>query len=107
MADTCDWPYGQTDLFQMKIYTLAANWSDVSGIYIFARQSDEGWYPIYVGQADSFKARLTKNHEHWDDAIRGGATHIHARSVSKQDERDRLEKELIHSLQPALNTQHR
>lgn len=106
MADTCDWPYSKTQTHQFKVYNLdGTNWADVGGLYIFAKLDKNGWWPIYIGQTLSFKTRLTEDHEHWNDAIREGATHIHACSVGKQAERDRLEKALIAHLQPPVNVQ--
>ena len=61
---------------------------------------------LYVGKTDDF-AKRPATHERLDEAVRLGATHIHARVVPLQADRDRIEKTLILSLQPPLNTQHR
>lgn len=82
-----------------------ANWNEVSGIYIMAkRQLNGSWHPLYIGQAKSFKDRLS-NHEQWPSARRLGATHILAAVVGRQEDRDRIERDLIQSTQPQLNTQ--
>ncbi|MDP5239910.1 hypothetical protein Q9Q94_10220 [Uliginosibacterium sp. 31-16] len=81
------------------------NWNDVGGIYIMAKkQPSGGWHPFYIGQAKSLKDRLS-NHEQWPSARRLGATHILAAVVGQQAERDRIERDLIQSTQPQLNTQ--
>ena len=82
-----------------------AGWNDVSGIYIFAGlNSQNQWVPLYVGQAGSFKDRLPQ-HEQWEPSVKLGATHVHAKLVPKQDDRNNLEQILIKKYQPKLNTQ--
>ncbi|NQV29533.1 MAG: GIY-YIG nuclease family protein [Candidatus Marinimicrobia bacterium] len=49
---------------------------------------------LYIGKAESFKSRLD-NHERWDDAVRAGATHIHAMVVATESERRQIEALLI------------
>ena len=85
------------------------NWNDVPGVYIFAGTSADGrwWQAKYVGQTTSFETRLglgNINHERWPEAIRQGATHIHARVVQNEIERRSLESMLIESYNPPLNT---
>ncbi|MCY4129037.1 MAG: hypothetical protein OXG15_07320 [Gammaproteobacteria bacterium] len=85
------------------------NWNDVPGIYIFAGKSADGrwWRAKYVGQTSSFIARLgpgLNNHERWPEAIRGGATHVHARVVQNELERRSLELMLIETYNPPLNS---
>lgn len=80
-------------------------WNDVAGIYIFAAITpDYKWKAIYIGQAQSFKDRLT-NHENWDSAVRLGASHIHAMVVPLAANRDSIEAQLIAYYQPPLNVQ--
>lgn len=84
------------------------NWNDVPGIYIFAGMSADGrwWRAKYVGQTSSFITRLgpeLNNHERWPEAIREGATHVHARVVQNQIERRSLELMLIETYNPPLN----
>ena len=90
---------------EFNIYTTNTTWNDVAGIYIFTMvNKDNFWIPLYIGQADSFKNRLS-DHNKWDAAKRLGMTHVHAKSVGKQTDRDAIEKELIKKYQPTLNTQ--
>ncbi len=90
---------------EFSIHQHSANWSDTAGIYIFCGiNSQNQWVPFYIGQTDSFSNRLP-SHEQWEPARNLGATHVHARSVSQQSQRDNLEKQLIQSFQPRLNTQ--
>jgi len=80
-------------------------WNDVGGIYIFTGLNNSGrWVAVYIGKAQSFKARFA-NHEVWDEAARLGATHIHAMVVPLEANRVAIEAELIRAYQPQLNTQ--
>ncbi len=84
------------------------NWNDVPGVYIFAGMSPDGrwWQAKYVGQTKSFKTRLgpnDNNHERWQEALRQGVTHIHARVVHDDVERRSLEVMLIETYNPPMN----
>jgi excinuclease UvrABC nuclease subunit len=91
--------------YGFDVYAPNTKWNDVPGIYIFAGPNASGrWRAYYIGQAASFKDRLA-DHENWNEAVRLGATHIHARVVQQQASRDTIEAELIEAYQPALNVQ--
>ncbi len=91
--------------YEFGVYAPNTSWNDNSGIYIFTGINQNGrWEALYIGQALSFKNRLA-NHDQWNAAARLGATHVHARVVSLQANRDAIEAELIRSYQPRLNTQ--
>ena len=62
------------------------------------------WEAKYIGQTQSFKDRL-QNHDQWNAAVRLGATHVHARAVSLQSDRDAIEGQLLRAFQPPLNIQ--
>ncbi len=81
-------------------------WNDVGGIYIFTglNAAKNAWIAYYIGQTDSFSNRLP-SHERWDEAVRKGATEIHARVEKDARKRDSMEAELIQRFQPPLNTQ--
>lgn len=94
----CNWSN-----YEFDIHQHSANWNDVAGIYIFAgRNLQNQWVPLYIGQASSLRNRLP-NHERWMDAVRKGATHVHAKAVHAQQDRDNLEGLLIRTYQPTLN----
>ncbi len=88
-----------------SVHNHEANWADVPGIYIFSgfNQQRQQWIPLYIGQAESFKNRLS-SHERWAEARKHGATHVHAMRLTQQTERNNVEKQLIQSFQPRLNT---
>jgi excinuclease UvrABC nuclease subunit len=80
-----------------------AAWNDVPGIYIFCGiNAQNQWAPLYIGQAESFAARLP-THERWQEATQLGATHVHAIVVPQANTRQALEAQLIQAYQPRLN----
>ena len=91
--------------YEFTVYSPSTSWNEIGGIYIFAGKNSEGnWVAKYIGKAQSFADRLP-GHERWDEAVKLGATHIHARTVSTEVDRDKIEGELIKKYQPPLNTQ--
>ena len=91
--------------YEFTVYVPDTTWNDVAGVYIFCGVNAQNqWVALYIGQADSFRDRLS-SHEQWDTARRQGATHIHALMVAQSAERDAIERALIHAYQPRLNTQ--
>lgn len=101
-----NWYIENGSALQFEVYGRNVGWNDVPGLYIFSCQTVNGWRPLYVGQAKSFKERLP-NHERMDEACRLGATHIHAKVVKEKLLRDKWERLLIQNLNPPLNVQHR
>ncbi|HUI92691.1 MAG TPA: hypothetical protein VLX68_10625 [Chitinivibrionales bacterium] len=101
----CSWPYNKQQSISFSIYGLNTEWNNVAGLYIFAYKTSANiWYALYIGQTNDFSVRLP-NHERLNEAIRRGATHIHARVVSLQKDRDYYEEEMIQYLQPPMNDQ--
>ncbi len=90
--------------YTFTVYPHAGtSWNSVAGIYILTGVNRQNqWEPLYIGQCDSFLSRIP-SHERWDEAQALGARHIHALVVSKQEDRDIIEKALIRAYQPPLN----
>lgn len=102
MSETVDW-IGTS----FHVCNPSANWKDAGGVYIFCGlNSNQQWFPVYIGQAESLAARLP-NHERWQEAAKLGATHVHARVVEQAANRDALEQKLIVAFQPKLNTHYK
>ncbi len=101
---TCKWPLGNGQYLEFNIHDSNKNWKAVPGLYIFAFLTKDGWSPLYVGQAEDLSDRLP-GHERLDEAVRLGATHIHAVVVQQASDRNLWEKMLIQNFQPPMNVQ--
>jgi excinuclease UvrABC nuclease subunit len=106
MISKVNWPLGNRESLEFEVYDRNDTWNDVPGLYIFSYVAEGYWRALYVGQAESFRARLP-NHERLPEAVQRGATHIHAMVVPQQSDRDEWERMLIQNLQPPMNVQHR
>ncbi len=90
-------------------YSPNINWPSVGGVYMFSRPTAGRpgvWDVFYIGQTDNFQRRFS-NHERWAEAVRSGVTHILAAAVNTQAARDQLERELIFTVKPPMNDQHK
>jgi len=100
--NTCKWPLVNGQKLEFTIYDSNTGWNQVAGLYIFACPNGDYWSALYVGKTTDFSSRLP-SHERLDEAVRKGATHIHAKVVPQEANRDKWEKMLIDHLQPPLN----
>ena len=90
------------------IHEMHAEWYDVPGIYVFAARSPESpdrRHAKYVGSTGSFRDRFA-DHGKWSDALRLGATHVHALVEREATRRVRIESDLIATYLPPLNDRH-
>ena len=86
------------------IYERDADWNDVPGNYIFAKETSPGtWTAVYVGETMSFKNRPMSNHPETACALRNGATHIHAHTNANAIDRRSEEQDLINRHTPPCN----
>ncbi|MDE0260278.1 MAG: hypothetical protein OXR82_18070 [Gammaproteobacteria bacterium] len=93
--------------YEFGVYDSGTSWRDIGGLYIFTGKTDgKTWEALYIGQTSSFKDRLP-GHPKWSDAVLLGATHIHAKTVTNEKTREKVEQELIEAYQPPLNDQHK
>jgi hypothetical protein len=105
------WRGASGTAYEFEHFKLAAvTFNPVAGVYIFCHQRQDGlWYPIYVGETDNFRRRLSEEfpgHHRLSDISRAGATHICARVVAGGNaERVRIESDLRHGLNPPCNRQ--
>ena len=81
---------------------VGAHWPVDPGLYVFAGEDLGGWFPIYVGQSDSFCKRLP-NHDKWQAATQLGATHVHILPVDDPDTRGLIEYRFYQQFGPPLN----
>jgi hypothetical protein len=90
--------------YQFTIYPIDATLPPLPGVYVYARQEEDGqWTPLYIAQTRDMHQRL-EGHEKLQDAIENGASHIHVNlSASGQAARCTEERDLIARWQPLFN----
>ncbi len=94
--------------FTFNVHPAAAPGPDGPGIYMFTTFNVlANAYTIhYVGQSESVFERLS-SHERWAEARARGMTHVLRLTVENSLQRDEVEKLLIKSINPPMNTIHR
>ena len=91
----CIWTGASGKQYKYTVFALDTKWNDVAGNYIFAKESANGWQPLYFGETVSFRARLVPSHEKLPCAHRNGITHIHAHANANGAARLAEESDLI------------
>jgi hypothetical protein len=104
MAETIIWPGASGKEYKYQIYSIDTAFNDVPGNYIFAKETSPNRYtPIYIGESESLKDRLS-NHDKLPCVQRHGGTHIHAHTTSGgQDIRRAEESDLLTKWDPPCN----
>ena len=101
---TIDWEGASGRTYTYHIYSLDTPFSPVAGNYAFAKETSPGWWrPLYFGQTDDLKDRITSTHHKWACAKRNGMTHIHAHQNPNQSARLDEEQDLIAKWAPVCN----
>lgn len=95
MTAICSWHGVSGWRYDYEVHPVGTPFRAVPGNYIFAKESAEGWVPIYIGESESLGDRCCNAHEKWDAAIRYGATHIHCHVNSDKPSRLAEETDLI------------
>ena len=106
MSEKANWPLGNGQTLAFDVYDRNEGWRNLAGLYIFCCVVNGIWQALYVGQTVSFRDRLP-SHERLDEAVKHGATHVHALVLPGKQDRDLGEQMLIKYLQPPLNDQYR
>ncbi len=95
---TMMWPGKSGTEYKYWIHGMETSFKDEAGNYIFAKETSPGnWTPVYVGETESLKDRLS-NHDKLPCVKRHGGTHIHAhtkpggQSVRRDEEADLIER---------------
>ena len=96
--ETTLWPGASGAQYRYWIHKIGTSFKDSPGNYVFAKKTSPGhWTPIYIGETESLKDRLS-DHEKMPCIKRNGGTHIHAHltcsdaDASRAEESDLLEK---------------
>ena len=88
------------------VYQLSPDLSlhEVGGNYIFAKSRSDGLFdPLYIGQTENLKKRITTSHHRWPCVKILGATHIHAHRNMPSVNRTAEEQDLIKAFRPPCN----
>lgn len=100
---TINWVGQSGKDYKHWIFPLSASFKPVGGNYIFAKETQPGyWSPVYIGQTSDLSERFD-NHHAMVCAKRNGATHIHAYSNDNEKQRLAEEMDLIGHWNPTCN----
>ncbi len=110
MSIQVNWRGQSGNTYTFNLYNIGTFFKSVPGVYIFVKtETDDELSPIYVGEAEDLKDRLTtnlENHHKYDCVMNRGATHICTRTVrGGKEARLDLETDLRQSYQPPCNDQ--
>lgn len=79
---TIKWPGASGSEYKYWIHPIGTSFDDGPGNYIFAKETSPGrWTPVYIGETESLKDRLS-NHEKMPCVRLNGGTHVHAHTSS-------------------------
>ena len=91
-AKTIMWVGASGKKYEYWIYPIGTSFKDSPGNYIFAKETaPDRWTPVYIGETDSLKDRLS-NHEKMPCVKRYGGTHVHAHTGSADEKTRRAEE---------------
>jgi hypothetical protein len=101
---TVSWPGQSGHEYPYEIHPIEASFRPVPGNYIYAMLSEDGsWVPIYIAQTRDMHQRL-EGHVTVNDAIAGGATHVHIHhSTAGPAARCTEEHDLVLRWKPVFN----
>lgn len=98
------WPGASGKEYKYWIEEMDTTFKNESGNYIFAKETSPGrWSPIYIGETESLKERLS-GHEKLPCVKRHGGTHIHAHTTTSSEKiRKTEEADLLAKWKPPCN----
>ena len=102
MAKAMVWTGASGAQYTYPVYDLVTMFGSVAGNYIFARQIEDAWLALYVGETSNLADRIP-DHEKWICARLNGVTHIHAHVNTNQTTRRIEELDLIRATNPPCN----
>ena len=101
---TIMWSGASGKEYKYWIHPIGTSFKDTPGDYIFAKETaPDRWAPVYIGETDSLKKRLS-NHEKMPCVKRYGGRHVHVHT-SSADEKTRTaeESDLLKKWDPPCN----
>ena len=97
---------GHQYIFQ--VYPIGTEFKDIGGVYIFTRREINSLGGVahnllYIGRSNSLPRRLTRLHHKWDAILRNRGNCICVYSEFNDQNRNRIEDDLIRKYRPPLN----
>ena len=78
--------------------------ADVPGNYIFAKRTNSGWVPLYIGETASLQKRMARVHEAWDYCRNRSASFVLAHvNIGDHKEREAEQRALMVAFDPPGN----
>jgi hypothetical protein len=98
------WSGASGNKYKYWIYPINTNFKDSPGNYIFAKEtSPERWSPIYIGETDNLRDRIS-NHDKMHCVKQHGGTHVHIHNSSSDETLRRAEESnLLANWDPPCN----
>ena len=91
-----------------QVYPIGTGFKDIGGVYIFTKREVNTLGRVthnllYIGQSNLLPKRLTRLHPKWDAVLRNRGNCICVHSKSNNQDRNRIESDLIRKYKPPLN----
>jgi hypothetical protein len=87
-----------------SVHRYEDHWAAVPGNYIFARRTNDGWIPLYIGETPNLQRRMSGRNDAWTYCCNRGASFVLAH-VNFEGDRARQDEEraLILAFDPPGN----
>ena len=90
--------------YTFTAYTLDTTFNEVGAVYIFTKQENRAYTPLYIGQTDNLNRRIS-NHEKWPCVRQNGVNSICVLVENNQLSRVAIERDLLATRNPPCNDQ--
>ena len=100
---TATWTSASGQKYTYEVYPIDTSFNAVPANYIFTKIVDGRYRPLYIGQTDNLKERITPAHHKWACAKRNGMTHIHVHQNAAESTRLAEERDLLANRNPVCN----
>lgn len=90
--------------YQFSVFNKDQEFLEIEAVYVFLKFHEARPVPLYIGQTDNLKKRLS-NHEKLLCVALNGYTHIAIMHVPNGYERLQIETDLIHAYNTPCNKQ--
>ncbi len=90
--------------YTFTAYTLDTTFNEVGAVYIFTKQENRAYTPLYIGRTNNLKQRIS-NHEKWPCVRRYGVNSICVLVESSALSRLQIESDLLDMGNPPCNDQ--